>query len=426
MLRSILIASSFVFNLVCFAQTKEVEINQLFRYTVPEGKVVELTNTKFHKLILSDGVFRSGSACNAAAYSNPKYLYGISYYESLEEYQSGPKTIGFTFSEINHDHDDVYQVKPYYLLNNDMGMNDLRKSLDWKFSSQKIAFYPGTTLFPSSCIRSIVLTERAMTQNEANLFNKKRAEITKVNEKAKAILAQAKAKEDMEQRAKQEQLRIEKFNNPKSIYRLKELNNFPKIDTTNKALTNISNLIIDKLTQKNNTVFLRIKNPYYQNSSFKIIGQWDTLGNITSLRLSPSNQSLNSIDLKLSDDNMITAKLKVLLKLTERPIVKVDSKSKYVLLEDKLCGFDFKIEGYNYYHLKKSKNSFNLSPERKTESDTSFEKKLKLEQSGREKGKYQFQCYDISFSFLNFSEFISVFPISLFEDRILIFEASTE
>lgn len=395
MLRSILTIPLLLLSFISYTQTKEVEVNSLLRYTVPEGKVLELTNTKFYKLILSDGVFRSGSMCNAITYSNPKYIYGISYYENIED-KKRPKTIGFTFEEIKYYYDDVYLIKPYFLLKEDMGTDDVARSLNWKFQTQKIVFYPGMTVFPSSCIRSILLTERNMTAQEKAVYNRIKAERLEL----KRAEEQRKEQQKVQKKLQAQKAIVDKFNDINSIYESKDIYNLKQLKLSDSIISPLLNAVVLKISNSIQDEFLKKESEMLYRNSVSVIAFWDALGHILSLRTEKStsnNYKAPNIDLSEEDKN--TVKLKRYLNLKEAPLTKFEDRIRPCYFRSPLFTLTYFANGQQQFSIKKKHNKIIYKQGNDSILKKEFDEALKLEIKNFPDGNHSFNFHVIAYEF---------------------------
>jgi hypothetical protein len=396
MLRSVLTIPLILLYFISYSQNKEVEVNSHLRYTVPEGKVLELTNTKFYKIILSDGVFRSGSSCNAIALSNPKHLYGISYYENIEKDERRPKTIGFTFKEIKHSHDDVYQVKPYFLLEENMNGDDITRSLNWKFQPQKIVFYPGMTVFPSSCIRSILLSERSMTVQERAVYNKIKAERSEL----KKAEEQRKEQERAQQKLQAQKAIIDKFNDINSIYESKDIYNLKQLKLSDSIISPMLNAVVLKINNSIEDEFLKMEREKLYRNSVSVIGFWNTNGHILSLRTektTSNNYKAPHLDLSEKDQNTIN--LRGHLNLKEVPLTEFEDKIRPCYFRNHLFTLNYFINGQQHFFIKKKANKIIYKHGNDSILKKEFDEALKLEIKNLPDGNHSFNFYVIAYEF---------------------------
>lgn len=168
------------FNL--FGQT-HIQLTQ-YKQTVPKGKVWIISNLKEYTLSLSDGINTSGTMCYAAFHSNPSYLFGITY----EEPEVGrTKTIGFTFSESLTLDESTYQIKPYFFIDENMGIsNGIQKSLQQKFEKKEMKFFEGTSVWLTSCVKKINIEQRAVKDEEESSYNATVSTVSSVSQKTQA------------------------------------------------------------------------------------------------------------------------------------------------------------------------------------------------------------------------------------------------
>jgi hypothetical protein len=140
-------------------QQKQVELTKFNSRTVPPGEEWVISNDKSYSAIFSDGVFESGTACNAAFHSTPSYIFGIIYKkDSLAR-----ETIGFTFKQVNQINDNVFSIQPYMFIND---VSQVSYSLTWLFQKQEIVFKPGTTVWTYGCLTNILINIRPLTNDK--------------------------------------------------------------------------------------------------------------------------------------------------------------------------------------------------------------------------------------------------------------------
>lgn len=397
------------------AQSKEIEINQLYRYIVPEGKVVELTNSKFYKIILSNGSFRSGTACNSAMHSNPSYIYGISYYENIKEDDRQAKTIGFTFQDIKHHYDDIYQVKPYFLLKDDMGMDDLRKSLNWKFSPQKIVFYPGMSVFPTSCVRSMMLTQRDMSMNEQKAYDfikKKRLELKVAKEKDKTL-------QEEREKARVAQEAKNKFNNLSSVYTEYDVANVKDLKYLNTLLMPLLKALSLKLGTVPYDKFFKLNSKSRYQEPLYVLAQWDSLGIIKSLSLRENAAHGEKINIDLLSPDSNTVKLKQYLKLKNKPIAKLDGLQRYCNFQSYLLTLNYSIGDKEFFAVKKTDKKLIYTGGRHSTNRPVFEEAVPIDFNTVPNGRYEFYLFFVEYQFKSFFElFNDNQPINITEGAV--------
>ena len=144
----------FLQSAIC--QQRQIEITKYNKRTVPIGKEWVISNSKTYKAMFSEGVFRSGTACNASFHSNPSFIFGICFQKD----SSSRQTIGFTFKELSQIDDNVYLIKPFHFLNDAF---ELRNSVNWIDQKREIVFEAGTEVWTYSCLSDIIIEERPIT-----------------------------------------------------------------------------------------------------------------------------------------------------------------------------------------------------------------------------------------------------------------------
>lgn len=147
-------------------EMKEVFVSRAGRQ-VPEGKVWVLSNQETFKVLFAEGALQSGTFCYASLYSNPRNVFGISYHDGDEPSGRRPKTIGFTFQNMEETiGSDVHLIKPHFIMRQGIGMDAIKNSLSWEYEPMEVVFYPETVVFTNGCISEMVLLEREMTETD--------------------------------------------------------------------------------------------------------------------------------------------------------------------------------------------------------------------------------------------------------------------
>lgn len=342
----------------CYCQTaKEVVISSAYR-TVPDGKVWVLSNQQDHKVLFQKGAFKSGTSCYAAIYSNPGYLFGISYYGGIENDNSRPKTIGFTFKSLEQIFgSDVHLIQPYFLLKHGMNGDDISNSLSWDYEPMEMVFYPGTVVFASSCIAEMILVERDMTESDNAAYQQKALR----NKELQQI------KEDSEQQQKRDfetqqvKAKREKFNNPNSVYDLWELDNLNALKFDSSIQEEALNTIINLVKSQEKTAYRQ-----YVYETIQASVQWDSLGNVVDILfavIEPAQRYLGrqapTEEFKGSDEYL--QKLKEVLTLKAAPQIAFDGQKKKCFVESDLLTFSYSNQNETHFTFRRRKNGYRLN-----------------------------------------------------------------
>ena len=363
-----ILVSLFLMALTANSQTKTIEINRLFHQKVPEGKVWVLSNKKTYKAIFSNGVYTSGTACNAAFLSNPNYIYGISYIEPSANSRSRPQTIGFTFKEAPLRLErDVWLIKPHFLLEHHMDSEDLLRSIKWQYQPKEIVFYPGTTVFTSSCLANIVIHERNLNQNDLNYLKVK----SKKADDARRLEAIDQNRRLLEER----KLKLAKFYDLERAFEPYDISNLNQVRYFVPTADSLSSLLINTIT---NTVgnskdsFKQIANMFKSEYAVQLKLNWDSLGNL----------------IKIAGDTTII-KSKVLennkyFKLASEPLVKAETLSRKCKLSASISCQVAMTTGREYtFWVKQTKKGYKFATPSKFWADDysspkEFYKEMKL------------------------------------------------
>jgi len=121
-------------------QQKTIEITKYNKRTVPPGKEWVISNSKSYKIIFSDGVFESGTSCNASFHSTPSFIFGICYKEPTASRQE----IGFTFKDVSRFDNEVYLIQPRIFLHSIYAIQYLEKT---EFKSEELVFKAGSEVW---------------------------------------------------------------------------------------------------------------------------------------------------------------------------------------------------------------------------------------------------------------------------------------
>ena len=264
-----------IYGVNCYCQTvREVPISNAYR-TVPDGKVWVLSNQQDHKVLFQKGAFKSGTSCYAAIYSNPGYLFGISYYDIVENNNGRPKTIGFTFERLEETFgSDVHLIQPYFILKHGMNGDDISNSLSWDYEPMEMVFYPGTVVFTSSCIEEMMLAERAMTDADKEAYQ----QIALKNEESLRIKRESELKQKRDFEAQEAEAKREKFNDPNYVYDLWELDNLNALKFDSSIQEEALNTIINLVKSQEKAAYRQ-----YVYETIQASVQWDSLGNVVDI-----------------------------------------------------------------------------------------------------------------------------------------------
>lgn len=261
-----------------FCQLNQVQLTRYTKMTVPKGKVWTLSNSRSHLITLSKGSFKSGTACYAGLHSNPSYCGGIICYDTISMQSNLPKMLGFTFKQTPYWlHDDVYSIKPYYLIKTDLSEESLIQSLKWKYVADETVFFPGMTLLLSDCITNLTLYERSMTKNDQ--IKLQRLKIQKATELMLLRKQQTNYKQESDI------LNSKKYNDKTSTYKLSEIVNYNEL--INKSQFDSVSVLLAKsfVTVANhdikgyNAIF-----PYPYSSDHSLYLKWDSTGNVIDIK----------------------------------------------------------------------------------------------------------------------------------------------
>ena len=321
------------------SQQKEIELDKLYRRTVPTGKVWYISNRSLHKIIFTDGVFESGTACNAALHSNPSYILGIVCYDTLTQLTHLPQIYGFTIKQSpNLLYNDVYAVKPHFLIKDEINAVMLKNSLAWIDVPDEIDFYPGAILQTTGCVNSIILYERDFSKidkkNLLSLIKKKTADLNTIQ------------KERVEHEQIKERLKLIKYNYDKSTYKLSELQNTKDLfgnggfDTACKKIgLSIKAIVAGDLNKYQHDIF-----PSQSTLEIMVHVKWDSLGHVVNYQVNCKHP----FD-KIKMDSILT--------LSTPPRVSFQNRSRGCFVEDDvkfLISFDVTEEiGYIIKKTKK-------------------------------------------------------------------------
>lgn len=151
-------------TLICSAIAHAQSTNEIIltRYPqkVPSGKVWYINNTQSIKISFIKDALTSGTACNAAFYSNPRFTSGIQY---IGGKSMNTNLLLFTFKEATTMDNIVYNIKPIFFLDD---AEKIPQALTWKFSPVEIKFYTGTNVWLTQCFDKMTIFERNLKPGE--------------------------------------------------------------------------------------------------------------------------------------------------------------------------------------------------------------------------------------------------------------------
>lgn len=338
-----------------YCQTaKEVAISNAYR-TVPDGKVWVLSNQQDHKVLFQKGAFKSGTSCYAAIYSNPGYLFGISYYDVVENDNSRPKTVGFTFKHLEETFgSDVHLIQPYFILKHGMNGDDVSNSLSWNYEPMEMVFYPGTVVFTSSCIAEMILFEREMTEVDKVKYQQRVAKMEEAQSTKKQQTLQHE-REKEEQRAGADQ---EKFNNLNAVYDLVEVENLQELKVDTSKQYEIMQTLIDLIKSQDLNGF---KN-YSDFKEIKVSVLWDSSGNVSNIDMfhEESNWGVKKVNSLMVSEEKVDY-LKQLLRLNALPKIRFGDQTRTCVVKSELFTIIyFTHGGGGSFTFKRQKNGYKI------------------------------------------------------------------
>jgi hypothetical protein len=171
--RLVLISIALFFCCTTTLAQKTVLITRLSK-TVPAGKKWILEAEKKFKVQISQGTLNSGSLCNALFLSSPGIIMGLNYGDL---YNSKAFNIIFRgLEKIPYTNDYTYEFVPISFVDDRFSINEFRQRKPEEIGIKKIVFKAGETVFITTCLESIEMTEVNMTSLEL-LEEKKKKEI---------------------------------------------------------------------------------------------------------------------------------------------------------------------------------------------------------------------------------------------------------
>jgi hypothetical protein len=338
-LKPLLIIILMLTTTIALCQKKEIELTKFYQKTVPNGKVWYVSNTMFHRVIFSEGTFESGTACNAALHSNPNYVFGIICYDTITTNPQLPKVFGFT---INEEpvwlHDDVYNVKPYFLISNNVDESVLKYSLTWTFKADEMVFYPGMRLQTSACINNLIIYERDMTvKDKANYIKAKNKQLA---------INKALQQKDLAYKRDKNAQQLASYNDLSHVYKIGEISNAGLLfqsENFDSACIMLCNTIGSKLNEN-----YQQYHSYIQGGNLiKVLVHvnWDSTGTVLSYKVK-------------SDFPIYNIKLDSVLKLATYPLIEYKSTRRCLLEDDLIFTIDCREEPDGRYYVKKLKNGY--------------------------------------------------------------------
>lgn len=369
-------------------ETKEVAISGVHQ-KVPEGKVWILSNQETSMVLFQRGAFRSGTACNAILHSNPRHIFGISYYDVVKP-ESRPKTVGFTFKHFEKTFgSDVYLIKPHFLLTDGADGEDIGKSLSWKYEPMEIVFLPGTAVFATSCISEIILFERDITESDIVEYQRKiaQAEQEKKIKEQKALEHQIERQKERE--AEKERKEYEKFNSPNAIYDLEEVHNLQEIKFDASNQHKVIQTLIELIKSQGFDELIK----YIEYWDIEVSAQWDSTGNVSDIQVVTKN------NLKVTQANIDD--LKQLLKLNAPPKIKLGDQIRTCSVTSLLFKINFSMDKTVSAVVKMQRKGYKIYSVRLEESwpivDSILRENYKLYPTRRKLNMY---LYRYSFRFV--------------------------
>jgi TonB family protein len=132
---------------------------------VPAGKKWVLKSGIVAKIQVSNGTLESGTECNANFFSNPEIITAIdngNYYNSTN--------YGIIFKDLKrvpYTNENTYEIIPISFVDKNFTLRQLEYKKPENVGVKELEFKAGTSVFVTTCLMSIELTEVNMTKQDS-------------------------------------------------------------------------------------------------------------------------------------------------------------------------------------------------------------------------------------------------------------------